>query len=1494
MAPLNRKWPTRLFLGFALMCLSLLTYGQNINKVEYFIDADPGFGSGTQVAFTPNPDVSNLTFNINIASLDDGFHRLNLRSRDDNGVWSHTYSKLLFKEAMPSTLPIVNYVEYFIDNDPGIGSAISVALSPSSDIQGLAFVASLAAYQDGFHTLFMRARDNEDQWSITNRWMFYKELIPDTAQDIVKVEYYLDSDPGEGLATNVAISNDSVLHLALGVDVSGLSTGFHSIGIRSMDSRGRWSHLNHKTFYNELIPEPTSIEKLEYFVGDDPGIGSATPLSISPSSDISGQSYSIDVSGLDEGFHLIGVRSMDSLGLWSLTNTKVFFNEEIPATQPIVNAEYFWDTDPGFGNGNQVSIGPGPDLQNVMIAANLFGLPAGPHTLFVRTQDSTGEWSFAHFTTPNFSIFLTCPANVVANAPLGTCNAMLSIAPPVVSGATTVTNTFNGTANASGIYPLGVTNVTFNASNLSGANSSCTFTVTVKDVNPPTITCPPNQTASGVGITCAPQVFYGSALGNDDCSTPAIVRTSGLPSGAFFPQGNNLVEYKATDGGGNTAQCSFTVFVQCSVPQLGITCPSNINQNVDAGRCDASVSVPLPTIINGTGTEIVTNSITTVANASGIFNKGNTQIVFTVTEFGNIASCSMNVNVHDNEAPTITCPSSFNVSGCSTATTYNPATAGDNCPGVIVSRIGGAASGSVLGSGINTITFRASDSETPSNNTDCTFTITVSDNTAPLIVCPISQTVTGTGFNCSVTAFYSGAQFTDNCAGGNLVRIAGLASGSSFPQGINSVVYRATDNAGNQATCTFNVRVNCNLPPLGISCPSSQVLNTDQGSCDAAVTAGLPNVSNGSGSESYTNNFNGTVNASGIYPLGITNVVYTVIDGSRTASCLFTVTVNDNQSPTITCPASSTIIQISPNASCSSIITFGLATASDNCPAPGISQIGGVASGSTQNNGSYSITYRATDGAGNAVNCSFQVDILCQQLPPLSISCPAGQTLNRDPGVCLTGVTIPLPVVVNGSASQVLTNTRTGTANASSNYLKGRTTIIYTVTDRGRTATCDFDILVEDHENPQIFCPTNAVAAGIRTGCNAIATFGLVSATDNCPNIMITEISGTGLGSGSIFGQGTTNLEYMATDASGNTATCSMSVVISCVPAPPLGMVCPANIALPTGAGSCNANVTSSPPTIQNGSGLETVTNDYNGMASSDGIFPHGSTTVTYQVVDGIDMATCAFVINIEDNESPGISCPAATTYNFPSSICPALITFAPLVSDNCPNYQFVQSIGSASGSSFGAGNYQAAFTITDGSGNSTSCSFSFRVTCSGVVLVDPIYLEGAGSKGFNSLFWSNDSEDEVLVYKLYRGDKNGVFSYHIGEKRPHAISGASYFLKDHSPFLGDNYYRLAIIDRNGKTRMSNIVVLQNAIGRLALIYPNPAREKIYIELSPDLKSKISVDFFDARGRQVYSEEIQNTGYHALDLERFSHGLYQIRLSTSGQQIHTERIIIQK
>src|SRR5207245_2816013 len=121
-------------------------------------------------------------------------------------------------------------------------------------------------------------------------------------------------------------------------------------------------------------------------------------------------------------------------------------------------------------------------------------------------------------------------------------------------------------------FPVGTTTVQCTATDAAGHSSSCSFTVTVADTTPPSISCPNNETAECTGNGQA-TVNYPPASATDICDGP-LPTTCVPPSGSSFPVGTTTVTCTATDAAGHSSSCSFTVTVADTTPP-SISCPNN-------------------------------------------------------------------------------------------------------------------------------------------------------------------------------------------------------------------------------------------------------------------------------------------------------------------------------------------------------------------------------------------------------------------------------------------------------------------------------------------------------------------------------------------------------------------------------------------------------------------------------------------------------------------------------------------------------------------------------------------------------------------------------------------------------------------------------------------------------------------------------------------------------------------------------------------------------
>ncbi len=273
-----------------------------------------------------------------------------------------------------------------------------------------------------------------------------------------------------------------------------------------------------------------------------------------------------------------------------------------------------------------------------------------------------------------------------------------------------------------------------------------------------------------------------------------------------------------------------------------------------------------------------------------------------------------------------------------------------------------------------------------------------------------------------------------------LAQTAGLASGSTFPVGVTTNTYTASDIFGNSTSCSFSVTVTDNEAPTISGLPTALTVNNDPGMCSAVVTWTAPTI---------TDNCSGTItttqthNSGDVFPVGNTVVSYTSSDGIQASMATFTVTVVDAEAPVIgTCPGNIS--------ACPGVVTFGPApTATDNCSAT-VSQTAGPTSGSTLTAGTYTVTYTAIDPAGNSDNCSFTITVNPNPTVTLDLSSLTPVCMS-DPAFTLSGES---PAGGTWSGPGVSASTFNPTTAGS-----GSQTIVYSYTDGNGCSATASDVI---------------------------------------------------------------------------------------------------------------------------------------------------------------------------------------------------------------------------------------------------------------------------------------------------------------------------------------------------------------------------------------------------------------------------------------------------
>lgn len=458
-------------------------------------------------------------------------------------------------------------------------------------------------------------------------------------------------------------------------------------------------------------------------------------------------------------------------------------------------------------------------------------------------------------------------------------------------------------------------------------------------------------------------------------------------------------------------------------------------------------------------------------------------------------------------------------------------------------------------------------------------------------------------------------------------------------------------------------------------------------------------------------NHNWTSNANNIL-CGINNgvTVKFMIRGLCNAidSCIAKVYFEDLVKPVITCPQNITI-------GCSaSILTSntGMASATDNCEIDTITFTdvrNAQSCGETINR-----TFRATDICGNTSTCT-QI-ITKTDLTPPSFSCPPDVTIYTEANCApdTAGLMALLPTATDECSLPLLSsvNDISGLTGCSGTGVILRT--ITAVNACNLRSSCTQRITIIDRTPPTITCPPD-ITVNKNDTCIADTSviFTMMPVVLNSCGSSSIRYYNTNVNLNFCSGTGYFSRVFVATDACGNSATCSQTITVVDRKAP--SIVCPPNITVQI-ANNCRLDTglvyTGSPTGTDNcGAFRISYTNDFTGLSSCNNT---GSFIRRFVVTDACNnSSTCNQIISIADNTKPVITCPANTTvYRSESCGIDTSLnqTGRATANDNCGlaliTYRTINNLFLCNKT----GSLTRIFTATDACGNTSSCQQTITV----------------------------------------------------------------------------------------------------------------------------------------------------------------------------------------
>ena len=169
-------------------------------------------------------------------------------------------------------------------------------------------------------------------------------------------------------------------------------------------------------------------------------------------------------------------------------------------------------------------------------------------------------------------------------------------------------------------------------------------------------------------------------------------------------------------------------------------------------------------------------------------------------------------------------------------------------------------------------------------------------------------------------------------------------------------------------------------------------------------------------------------------------------------------------------------------------------------------------------------------------------------------------------------------------------------------------------------------------------------------------------------------------------------------------------------------------------------------------------------------------------------------------------------------------------------------------------------------------------------------YFTAEKSGNVTVLKWTSASEVNSHHYEIQRAGNDGIYMS-IGEVKAagNSTSSNTYRFEDRSPLPGVNYYRLKLIDHDGKFTISPVRSTSFTTAGQITFYPNPVVDIIHFNLYSDDSRETSISVLDFNGRQVATHNVSGTSAD-INVANLPSGTYLVKITTNAG-IETHRFI---
>ncbi len=219
----------------------------------------------------------------------------------------------------------------------------------------------------------------------------------------------------------------------------------------------------------------------------------------------------------------------------------------------------------------------------------------------------------------------------------------------------------------------------------------------------------------------------------------------------------------------------------------------------------------------------------------------------------------------------------------------------------------------------------------------------------------------------------------------------------------------------------------------------------------------------------------------------------------------------------------------------------------------------------------------------------------------------------------------------------------------------------------------------------------------------------------------------------------------------------------------------------------------------------------------------------------------------------------------------------------------------SAYGATAKTANFQVKFIFDDGNGWQWYAGVdNVRIEGYLNLPVELMSFTGKAERKANVLDWTTASEENSSHFEVQRSSQANREFTSIGEVTAtgNSLEQVDYSFIDENRLIGRNYYRLKMVDFDGSFEYSNIILLNNDNNHVN-IYPNPAKNNVFIDYQLENTNEINIQILNELGQVVMNNNSSTNdkrGTLEIDVNHLASGVYFIKIE-SGNYTHFEKIL---